>query len=68
MSQLLVASDASARLLAAGDSDLGAGFIAFVVVVVLGIACYFLFRSMTRHLRKVPASFDPPPPPDRDEP
>jgi hypothetical protein len=49
------------RLVAGGDSALGAGFIAFVVVVVLGIACYFLFRSMSRHLRKVPASFDPPP-------
>lgn len=54
-------------LLASGSGDLGAGFIAFVVVVVLAIACYFLFRSMTRHLRKVPASFDPPPP-DVDEP
>lgn len=52
---------AGSRLLAGGDSDLGAGFIAFVVVVVLGVACYFLFKSMSRHLRKVPASFDPPP-------
>jgi hypothetical protein len=63
----LLAAGGPARLFASGDSDLGAGFIAFVVVVVLGIACYFLFRSMTRHLRKVPPSFDPPPPPDRDE-
>jgi hypothetical protein len=51
------------QLLAGGDGDLGAGFIAFVVVVVLSVACYFLFRSMNRHLHKVPASFDPPPPP-----
>jgi hypothetical protein len=50
-------------LLASGDSDLGAGFIAFSVVVVLAVACYFLFRSMTRHLRKVPPSFEPPPAP-----
>lgn len=49
------------RLLASGDSDLGAGFIAFMVVVALGIACYFLFKSMSRHLRKVPASFEPSP-------
>jgi hypothetical protein len=52
---------AAARVLAGGDNDLGAGFIAFMVVVALSIACYFLFRSMSRHLRKVPASFDPPP-------
>jgi hypothetical protein len=49
------------QLQAGGDSALGAGFIAFVVVVALGVACYFLFRSMTRHLRKVPPSFEPPP-------
>lgn len=49
------------RVLAGGDGALGAGFIAFMVVLALSVACYFLFRSMTRHLRKVPASFDPPP-------
>lgn len=48
-------------LLASGGGSLGAGFIAFLVVVALGVACYFLFRSMTRHLRKVPASFESPP-------
>jgi hypothetical protein len=48
-------------LLASGDNSLGAGFIGFMVVVALGVACYFLFRSMTRHLRKVPASFETPP-------
>ncbi len=46
--------------LADGGGSLGAGFIAFIVVVALCVACYFLFRSMTRHLRKVPPSFDPP--------
>jgi hypothetical protein len=51
----------SARLLADGGGDLGAGFIAFAVVVALSVACYFLFRSMTKHLRNVPASFEPPP-------
>jgi hypothetical protein len=48
-------------LLASGGNSLGAGFIAFLIVVALAVACYFLFRSMTRHLRKVPASFDAPP-------
>jgi hypothetical protein len=67
MSDLFAAG--AGRVLASGDGDLGAGFIAFVVVVALGIACYFLFRSMARHLRKVPASFDPPTPtPEVDEP
>ena len=51
---------AQARVLASGGSGLGAGIIAFLVVLVLCIAAYFLFRSMNRHLRKVPASFEPP--------
>jgi hypothetical protein len=54
------AAGPSVRLVADGDGDLGAGFIAFVVVVALSIACYFLFKSMSRHLRNVPATFDPP--------
>jgi hypothetical protein len=58
---------AQAHLLASGGADLGAGFIAFVVVVALSVACYFLFRSMTRHLRKVPTTFDPPPPDSEDD-
>jgi hypothetical protein len=49
------------RLVAAGGSSLGAGFIAFLVVLALGVASFLLFRSMTKHLRKVPDSFDPPP-------
>jgi hypothetical protein len=53
---------ATVHLLADGDDDLGAGFIAFMVVVAMSVACYFLFKSMTRHMRKVPASFDPPAP------
>jgi hypothetical protein len=46
------------RLLASGGSGLGAGFIAFLVVLVLCVASYFLFRSMNRHLRRVPPRFD----------
>ncbi|HVX69775.1 MAG TPA: hypothetical protein VHA79_08810 [Mycobacteriales bacterium] len=52
---------AASRLLASGDSAFGAGFIAFVIVLALSVASFFLFRSMSRHLRKVPDSFDPPP-------
>lgn len=43
-------------VLAAGG--LGAGLTGFLVVVVLVVACVFLFRSMSKHLRKVPKSFD----------
>jgi hypothetical protein len=29
------------------------GTIAFVIVFGMGVVCFFLFRSMSRHLRKV---------------
>jgi len=41
---------------------MGAGLIGFLVVLALVVAAVFLFRSMNRHLRKVPPTFDPPPP------
>ena len=31
-----------------------------LVVILLGVAMVFLIRSMTKHLKRVPASFDPP--------
>jgi hypothetical protein len=34
--------------------------IGLVVILLLLIATVFLIRSMTKHLRRVPASFDPP--------
>ena len=46
-------------VLALGDQDFGAGFIAFSIVVLLGIGLFFLLRSMNKHLRNVPDSFDP---------
>jgi len=42
------------------SGGLGAGLTGFLVVVVLIAACVFLFRSMSKHLRKVPKSFDDP--------
>lgn len=47
---------------AEGDNSGGgeakkAGPIALAVILVLCVACYFLFRSMTRHLRKVREEF-----------
>lgn len=57
----------------ADDTDVGdethkAGPIAIVVIVVLCVACFILFRSMSKHLRRVrddfpadePAAGEPP--------
>jgi hypothetical protein len=38
-----------------------AGPLGLVVILLLGVAMVFLYRSMTKHLRRVPTSFDPPP-------
>lgn len=40
--------------------------IGLVVIIVFFIAVFFLVRSMNKHLRRVPESFDPPPPPAGD--
>lgn len=44
-----------------------AGPIALLVILLLCTACYFLFRSMTKHLRKVRDEFpgEPPEEPSR---
>lgn len=39
------------------------GPLGLIIVLVLGAFCVFLFRSMTKHLRAVPRSFDAPPAP-----
>ncbi len=46
---------------ATGDDYGKAAPIGLAVIVVLGIVGYFLAKSMNRNLKKVPASFDPPP-------
>ena len=43
------------------------GPVALILIIVLFIAVAFLIRSMTKHLKRVPASFDPPDA-DKDEP
>jgi hypothetical protein len=50
---------AAAQLVLLADSGEAkkAGPLALAVVLVLFIACYFLFRSMSRHLRKVGTEF-----------
>lgn len=40
--------------------------IGLLIILLLGVALYFLLRSFTRQLKKVPASFDPPAEPDVD--
>ena len=35
--------------------------VGLVVLIVFFIAVFFLVRSMNKHLRRVPDSFDPPP-------
>lgn len=47
----------------AEDDKVTAGTTGFLVVVALCVASYFLFRSMNKHLRRVPKQWDPPEPP-----
>jgi hypothetical protein len=45
------------------DSDAGKGSpIGLLVVLLLIVAVYFLYRSMNRHLRKIPGEFGRPAP------
>jgi len=66
-----VAALTMAWVVADGDDGGGeakkAGPIALAVILVLVVACYFLFRSMTRHLRKVREEFPSDEPPAADE-
>ena len=48
----------AALLLATGSSSAPA--LGFLVIVALCVATYLLYRSMTKQLRRVPKSFDPP--------
>jgi hypothetical protein len=52
-------------LLAVAEDDVTAGPIGLVIMIVLGIALYFLFRGMNKRIRRLPPSF-PDPDPDRD--
>jgi hypothetical protein len=59
----------SAALAVVLADDKGKGSpIGLFVVLVLCVAVYFLYRSMSKHLRRVPPSFDPPDPPDPPDP
>ena len=43
------------------------GPVALIVLIVLLVAVAFLVKSMSRHLKRVPATFDPPEPPPADQ-
>jgi hypothetical protein len=48
------------------DNDTGKGSpIGLFVVLLLVIAVYFLYRSLSRHLRNLPESFDKPAEPNQ---
>jgi hypothetical protein len=55
-----ILSGPALSLLSAADEDRTAGPLALLVISLLGIAVYFLGRSMAKHLRRVPPSFDRP--------
>jgi hypothetical protein len=40
-------------VLAVSSNDVAPGTLGFLVVAGMGLALFFLFRSMTKHLRKV---------------
>ncbi len=42
------------------DNTVSPGVLGFAVVVVMGVAVYFLVRSFRKHIDKVPRTFDPP--------
>ena len=50
---LITASEVVARSGEAAKS----GPMGFAIVLVLGVACYFLFKSMSKHMRRVREQF-----------
>lgn len=57
MSAHTVLASAADAVVAAPNGK--AGPVALFVIVLMCIAAYFLFRSMSRHLRRVPEEFAP---------
>lgn len=46
------------RIEEADTREIGPGLIAFTIVVLLGVATFFLLRSMIHHIGKVPPTFE----------
>lgn len=49
----------TALLLAAEDGDVTPGLLGFVVIALLGLATYFLIRSMNRQMRRIDLPDEP---------
>lgn len=58
----------AARLLAADDQPGQAGPLGLFIILALGAATVLLIRSMSRHLKRIPPSFDPPAQPEAKDP
>ena len=43
-----------------GVAPAQAGWLGLIVILLLGVAVVFLYKSMNKQLKKVPHSFDPP--------
>lgn len=56
-------------VLADSDSGISAGWLGFLIVVLVGVATLLLIRNMNARLRRLPPSFDEPvsPPDENDE-
>lgn len=55
---MIASLSAIALPLADDDTDKGSP-IGLLVVLLLLVAVYFLYRSMSRHMKRIPTSFDP---------
>lgn len=44
------------------DNTVSPGVLGFLVVVLMGVAVYFLVRSFRKHINRVPPTFDDPGP------
>jgi hypothetical protein len=70
MSAVLSSAGYAADVLAKSGEAAKSGPIGFAVILVLCVLCYFLFKSMSRHLKRVredfpkdePAGQEPAPP------
>ena len=49
------------------DGLISAGWLGFLIVVLLGVVTYLLIRNMNARLKRLPASFPNDPDPDDDE-
>lgn len=60
----LLTTETALAVLAAGGEAKKSGPLGLVVILVLCVACYFLFKSMSKHLRTVREDFPKDLPPE----